>query len=803
MARRNLLDFTKFTHGDYRPAPHHERICEALEAVARGECRRLMVFMPPRHGKSELASRRFPAWYLGAFPRHQIIAASYNSELASDFGREVRNIVGSREYRALFHTQLAPDSQAANRWHTSSGGSYVAAGVGTAITGRGAHCLLAGSRIQTDVGPVCIENLIMRTSSNKVLSMSARGSLEYKGIEAVSVREADGYYRITTHAGRVLLLTGEHPILSAGQWVRADAIASGDPILCAVPRVIHETGVCVSEVDKARTQSSLLQPIVLDGASCGEERQAVPDVQHADSRIRGMQGCEVLHDVSAQADRASGDISASTARLPGMQSDLHSEVARQVGSGSCQVLQFGMREERALSAYVGNGQPEVEARGNAIADAAAFGPCVSPDAPQDLGERFQEVRGVSFDGTPGSASHRQLADEQRSQQSSHALFAVSQTLACGEGFVTVNDAVAVVERVHSKTTVYDLQVADNHNFFAEGICVHNCLLIDDPLKDREEADSTTTRNRVWDWYTSTAYTRLMPGGAIVLIQTRWHEDDLAGRLLTAQARTGGDKWDVLELKAISDEGDALWPEWYPVPELERIRSVIGPRDWSALYQQSPIPDGKSEFRRDWLRWYQNALSGEGMNVYILVDPAGEKKKTSDRTAMWVVGLNNDGNYYLLDFLYDRLNLTERARELMRLHRKWRPMRVGYEKYGKDSDIEAVKIVQAHENYRFDIVPLGGTLKKEDRIRRLVPLFEAGKVYAPPTMHRTLSDGRTVDILEQFLVEEYDRFPVGAHDDGMDCLARITDPDMNATFPLLDAEPERYSKRRTNGSAWAA
>jgi hypothetical protein len=86
---------------------------------------------------------------------------------------------------------------------------------------------------------------------------------------------------------------------------------------------------------------------------------------------------------------------------------------------------------------------------------------------------------------------------------------------------------------------------------------------------------------------------------------------------------------------------------------------------------------------------------------------------------------------------------------------------------------------------------------------LGPLFEAGKVYAPPTMHRTLSDGRTIDILEQFLVEEYDRFPVGAHDDGMDCLARITDPDMNATFPLLDAEPERYSKRRTNGSAWAA
>lgn len=95
--------------------------------------------MPPRHGKSELASRRFPAWYLGRHPDKQIIAASYNSELASDFGREVRNIVASPEYSKLFAVSLAQDSKAANRWHTDKGGMYVAAGVGTAITGRGAH----------------------------------------------------------------------------------------------------------------------------------------------------------------------------------------------------------------------------------------------------------------------------------------------------------------------------------------------------------------------------------------------------------------------------------------------------------------------------------------------------------------------------------------------------------------------------------------------------------------------------------------------------------------------------------------
>jgi predicted phage terminase large subunit-like protein len=101
-----------------------------------------MIFMPPRHGKSELASRRFPAWFLGRQPNRSIIAASYNSDIASDFGREVRNIVAAPEYRALFDISLRQDSQAANRWHTDQGGMYVAAGVGTAVTGRGAHVFL-------------------------------------------------------------------------------------------------------------------------------------------------------------------------------------------------------------------------------------------------------------------------------------------------------------------------------------------------------------------------------------------------------------------------------------------------------------------------------------------------------------------------------------------------------------------------------------------------------------------------------------------------------------------------------------
>lgn len=141
-ARKSLIAYTRYTFPEYRPAEHHALIAEKLEAVAEGKIKRLMIFMPPRHGKSELASKRFPSWFIGRNPKRNIIAASYNSDLATDFGREVRNIVSTKRYRNLFDTQLSDDSTAANRWHTDQGGMYVAAGIGTAVTGRGAHVFL-------------------------------------------------------------------------------------------------------------------------------------------------------------------------------------------------------------------------------------------------------------------------------------------------------------------------------------------------------------------------------------------------------------------------------------------------------------------------------------------------------------------------------------------------------------------------------------------------------------------------------------------------------------------------------------
>lgn len=148
-AREHLIDFTTYTMPKYSAAAHHHLLCKKLEAVERGEINRLMVFMPPRHGKSELVSTRFPAWYLGRNPENQIISASYGSTLADEFGRKVRNIFKEQSFSNIFPgISLANDSAAKDRWSTNKGGVYVAAGTGGGITGKGAHLAIIDDPIK-------------------------------------------------------------------------------------------------------------------------------------------------------------------------------------------------------------------------------------------------------------------------------------------------------------------------------------------------------------------------------------------------------------------------------------------------------------------------------------------------------------------------------------------------------------------------------------------------------------------------------------------------------------------------------
>ena len=432
-AADSLIAFTMATYPGYLPAAHHRRIVEVLEAVERGDIKRLILEMPPRHGKSELASKRFPAWYLGRHPGAQIISASYNSELAGDFGRAVRNLVADDTYREIFPgVELAADSQSAARWHTNQGGSYIAAGVGSAITGRGA----------------------------------------------------------------------------------------------------------------------------------------------------------------------------------------------------------------------------------------------------------------------------------------------------------------------------------------------NIGIIDDPIKDRQEASSELMRERIWDWYTSVFYTRLMPGASIIIILTRWHDDDLAGRLLE-EMKIGGDTWEVLSLPALAGDddpmgrepGEALWPEWYDTDRLEQVRAVIGPRDWSALYQQDPQAEEGTFFLRDWIQYYEKAP--DDLRIYGASDYA-TRDGEGDYTVHGVCGVDSDDNLYVLDWWRQRSTSDVWIEGFLDLVDTWAPQLWGEEAGQIRASLDPYIRTRIRERRSYIArKSYPSVADKRNRARAIQARMASGKVFFPRRAPWA------PDLIAEML-----RFDAGVHDDQVDVMSLI-------------------------------
>ncbi|HEX7720468.1 MAG TPA: phage terminase large subunit [Woeseiaceae bacterium] len=419
-AARSLLAFTEYTNPLYKVAPHHRAIIEKLEAVERGEIDRLMIFMPPRHGKSELASVRFPAWYLGRHPGRQIITASYAHKLAAKFGRQVRNIIATQAFGEIFPgVSLSADSEAKDLFNTSHEGAYMAAGVDGPVTGSGGHL----------------------------------------------------------------------------------------------------------------------------------------------------------------------------------------------------------------------------------------------------------------------------------------------------------------------------------------------VSIDDPVKSRKEAESEVVRDTAWDWYRADLFTRLMPGAAIVLTQTRWHEDDLAGRLLETQGRKDeGGEWEVLELPAIKD-GKALWPEWYPLETLERIKDTIGPRDWSALYQQHPQPDEGTFFKREWFKHWETLpqLRLYGTSDYAVTEGGG------DYTVHRVWGIDKDGDIYRVDGWREQATADKWIEAKLDLIAKYKPLAWFGESGVIRKAIEPMLTRRMRERKVFCRMEwIASTSDKPTRARGFQARAAMGKVWFEPGAD----------------IGEFLSFPAGKHDDDVDTASMI-------------------------------
>ncbi|AEA99059.2 chaperone and heat shock protein 70 [Alteromonas mediterranea DE] len=292
-------------------------------------------------------------------------------------------------------------------------------------------------------------------------------------------------------------------------------------------------------------------------------------------------------------------------------------------------------------------------------------------------------------------------------------------------------------------------------------------IIDDPIKNREDAESATNRQKIKDWYTSTFYTRLAPGGGVLVILTRWHDDDLAGWLID-QENEGGDKWEIVRYPAIavSNEkyrlkGDALHPDRYPLDALERIKRAVGDRDWSALYQQNPVPDEGAYFQKDWFRYYEVEPPRERLKVYQAWDFAIGTAEHNDYTVGVTIGIDRDDKAYLLNVARGKWDALEIIEKIIDEYTAFLPQVVGFEKGQIEMALGPMLRKRMRERKTFFAYEelKTGRRDKSARARPLQGRMQQGMVLLPKNAEFTN------EIRNEML-----RFPAGTHDDQVDAFS---------------------------------
>lgn len=299
-------------------------------------------------------------------------------------------------------------------------------------------------------------------------------------------------------------------------------------------------------------------------------------------------------------------------------------------------------------------------------------------------------------------------------------------------------------------------------------------IVDDSLKDRKEAESQLVRNGVWAWFRSVFRTRLTPDGRMVVMGTRWHLDDLAGRIMAEEtwrdyfAPDNGEKWVRLSLMAIAETdqlpyrkaGEALWPERYPLEELEDIKRTLGPYEFEALYQQRPISSETQEFKPDWYR-YRTHTEVAGLtrkHRTLTIDSAVSKAESADSTGFCDNLVDSEG-FWNLKAWKQKLAPDELIEQLFSMHLANQYDRIGIEEgmYLLVLKPFLDKAMRERKVY-LPIVPLKHkSTQKEVRIRGLIPHYSSSSVYH--------IEGECSELEFELSV-----FPNGKHDDVADATA---------------------------------
>lgn len=741
---------------------HHKVMAKMFKEIAEGKIKRLIVNMPPRHTKSEFASYLLPAWFLGKYPNKKIIQCSNTAELATGFGRKVRNLVGSEQYAKVFpNVSLRQDSKAAGRWSTNHNGEYFAIGVGGTVTGKGADLLIiddphseqearlaasspeifdsvyewytSGPRQRLQPGGsivivmcmtgdtlVLMENGVEKTlrdvRAGDFVATFDNGKLTTSKVNGWRSNGFDSIYKIQTQSGKILRANERHPFLVDNngvlEWTRLKNLEVGDLLVslkdAIAPQDLQQKLASAAPVNQQQTTiKKILTPHTekLEVTASGKKNpalfQSALGLLAAKDYVRSIIQRIIGHLVQAGNHQKNAE----TTALKVVMELLRNNTMQWLQSATTGVMYAISHQQTKILAHTGTTN------------------CALTTATTQAGlEGFSATTAISQLGT------------QKQQKSQSQLHLISD--------FTTDPITAITP--DGKEEVFDVEIDRTENFIANGVVSHN---------------------------------------------TRWSKKDLTGRILQSALERDGEKWELIEFPAILPSENPLWPEFWSYEELSALRDELPASKWNAQYQQSPTSEEGALIKRDWWKIWEKEDPPKCDYILQSWDTAFSKSERADYSAVttWGVFYNNenpeDAHIILLDAMKKRMEFPELKETALRFYNEWEP----------DSFIVEAKASGAPLIYELramgipvqEFTPTRGN-DKIVRVNAISDLFASGKVWAPPKRWA------------EEVIEELAAFPNSDHDDFVDSTSQALLRFRKGGFIRLDSdevdEPRPFRRR---------
>ena len=780
--RDDLIEFCKAMQEGYKVGTHHRHLASLLMDCEKGEKDRVTVSIAPRHGKSQMTSIFFAAWFLGKNPNKQVMLVSHTADLAVDFGRKVRNLFDTPEYQRIFPgVHLAVDSKSAGRWNTNKGGVFYATGVGSSLAGRGADLLivddphseqdmlagnfdsletaykwfLIGARTRLMPGGrvvvvACMTGdtrVLMGDGKEKELQYITPGDMvmSYNGTNLSPQKVlnwinhgSDHVYTIRLNNGNLIKANARHPFLvirdGVELWVRVQGLKVGDN-LASLKGVIGSQNLKAQQVDAKYVKTA-----------CNVTEKKLGWVQsYLNQSLAKLKGVLGLQDLKAQAISAPHAYlgSATIEKTP----NLHIKSADIGVSG------------RVWSVA----QPNVVSRLEQKACAPAIttniiGLPVRVDSPPTNSETPDLNTGMEYlsknttacwssRGENAQFAKSPLAKQTYQKHGTGDSPSTTATILSGyEPYcATFATSWSVLE---STKKDYDVELGTYELTPAQILSIEYC-----GEEDVFDIEVEKTENFI--------------ANGVVSHNTRWHKSDLIGKLINDMAKDSEvDQYHVVEFPAILHENTenekALWPEFFDLEALRRTRSTMPAYQWNAQYQQNPTGDTSSICKREWWRKWEDEQPPRCEYIIQAIDAAAELNNRSDYTSIttWGVFWNDEtamNNIILLNAVRERMEFPELKEKVLEEYNYWQPDSCLVEKKSSGTAL--------YQELRRMGVPVGeytphrGSINNPNnkyvRLNAVIDMVREGIVWVPHTRWA-----------EQ-LVEELAEFPYGDHDDAVD------------------------------------